>query len=297
MKKEMSKEDMDKLESSDFLTKINWAIEQAKEMVSSTLKTEVVQEDMIAYVEGFLYKTIINSYKTNFISGDVEKLELNKNDKKIIKKEFEELFKKCEGDNDDIINSKTYQTFRGKLKDISKSGYKLLLELEKHLDIVSCEKNIAKFKEEIKTLGKELKIEEGEDNSEYGISFGFEDDDEDQEEREQEISPEELKIINLKKLTNFNNFSIDIDGDYITLEDEKGYFYGQYSFSKNKKYIVAYADAQGGLDKKNKEIEICGQVYLIKDNNKILWHKNIDRPQIAFISNNKIIGLIRSKLL
>lgn len=101
-----------------------------------------------------------------------------------------------------------------------------------------------------------------------------------------------MKIIFTEKIANFNNFTIDIDDDWITLEDKEGHFYGQYHQSKNKRYIVIYTDAHGEVDKKGKEKMISGQVYLIEDKKKILWQKDIARPNAAFVTDEGVTIVI-----
>jgi tetratricopeptide (TPR) repeat protein len=95
-----------------------------------------------------------------------------------------------------------------------------------------------------------------------------------------------------EKIKNFDKFSLDIDGEWITLEDEEGHFFGQYHQSNNKKYIVAYCDAHGESDKKGCEITVPGQVYLINDQKRIMWQKNIDRPNRAFVTDEGIVVVV-----
>ena len=253
-------------------------------MVSKSPKVDIVQEKAISIVEGFFYSNIIGNFRSNLTEENMEELNIPRSDVKNIEKEFKKTFEKCKrnlesGSDDGEIDSKTYNDFRKKLNNISKNAHKLLLNLEKHIDVDSCEKSIAQFKKEVKTLGKELKFGEIEsDDGSMGISIGFENGDEEDYEDE------------LEEIKDFNNFSLDIDEEWITLDDEKGgYFYGQYHQSKNKKYIVAYEE--GEVDENNQHIN--PQVYLIKDNNKILWQKkDIPRPNGAFVTNQGIVIVI-----
>ncbi|MCX6818527.1 MAG: tetratricopeptide repeat protein [Candidatus Aenigmarchaeota archaeon] len=80
--------------------------------------------------------------------------------------------------------------------------------------------------------------------------------------------------------------SLSIDEKLVTIEDGKGHFFGQYNISNNKKYLVAYCDAHGEVDKQGHESTISGQVYLIQNQNKILWKKGIVRPNDAFVTDD-----------
>ena len=89
---------------------------------------------------------------------------------------FEELFNACKEDSDsrDDIDSKVYQAFKEKLNTISKNSYIFLQELEKYINLPSCEDSITRFKKEVCKLGEEFKenlgLMNGEDGM-YGISF------------------------------------------------------------------------------------------------------------------------------
>jgi len=271
--------------SNEYLNKLNVVIEEAKNLLSKTPKIGVIQDDTVYIVERFFYANLINNFRDNLTEDNLKEFNISKSDMNNISKEFKEIFKNCDiaterNPNKDKIDYRLYQEFKRKLTHVSKSAYKLLLELERHIDIDSCERSIDQFKKETKTLGKELKIQKESGN--ISISIGFEGDDE--EDYDNNLEEE--------KITNFNNFSIDIDDEWITLEDEDGYFHGLYYLSKNKKYLVAYADAHGEIDKEGRETTISGQVYLIKDNNKIMWQRNISRPNDAFVSDNGTVIVI-----
>lgn len=88
------------------------------------------------------------------------------------------------------------------------------------------------------------------------------------------------------KMINFNDFLISLDDEWITIKSSKGNFFGQYHLSNNRKYLIAYCDAHGEVDKKGHESTISGQVYLIQNQNTILWRKDINRPNGAFVSDD-----------
>ena len=277
-----------KQESNNFLNQIEIVINQAKTMISKSPKIDTIQNLGYSIVEGFFYGNIIINFKNNLNEENQKELNISDKDINKIEKKFDELFERCEqtlesGSNEGKINLKEYNKFKEDLKQISENSYKLLSELENYMDVDSCQDRIKEFKEEIKNLGKELKIGdvESKDGS-LGISIGFEgDDDEDYESSDFD-----------EEITDYNNFSIDLEEDYeedidfthknITLEDKKGHFYGSYNQSPNEKYIVAYDE--GYLNESNEQTG--GQVYLIENQKKILWKKRLERPNAGFVTNN-----------
>lgn len=76
------------------------------------------------------------------------------------------------------ISQKTYETFREDLKKIDENAFKFLSFIESELNIGSCKKEIAKFKDEIKDLGLDFTMELDSDN-ELSVSLGFDDYDDD----------------------------------------------------------------------------------------------------------------------
>jgi len=276
-----------KQESNSFLDQLELIINEAKMMVSKSPKVDTIQNLTQDIVEGFFYGNVIINFKNNL--NEENQTELNISDKDItkIEKKFDALFERCEqtlesGSNKGKVNLKEYKDFKKELKQISENSYKLLLELEKHIDISTCQNRIKEFKEEIKSLGKELKIGnvESEDGS-LGISIGFDGDDEDYEDSDIE-----------EKITDFDNFSLEMDEEWLTLEDKQGgHFYGQYHISKNKKYIVGFCDGYEDASK-GKSKWVAGQVYLIENKNKILWKKEIARPEHAFVNNKGVVFVV-----
>lgn len=276
--------------SNEFIDSLSKVISEAKKMVSKSPKIDIIQKEAINIVEGFFYSNIITNFKKNLTEDNLKELNITNEDVNKIKKEFSQLFETCENIieecyNNGKINSQIYQEFKEKLNIISKNSYKLLVELEKHIDIDLCEKIIHNFKKEIKTIGKEFKINTINRDGSVGISIGFNSDGDDEYSDSSEYS---------REITDFDNFTIEFEEFYekdidfthknIILEDKNSHFYGEYHQSNDKRYIVTYCDAYGRVDKNNKEKFISGQVYLI-EHNKILWKKNIDRPNAAFVTN------------
>ncbi len=280
--------------SNDFLDQLELVIKEAKTMVSKSPKIDTIQNLAEDIVEGFFYGNVIINFKNNLNEENQRKLNISNKDINKIEKKFNALFERCKqtlesGSNEGKINLKEYKDFKKELKQISENSYKLLLELEKHIDITTCQNTIKEFKEQVKNLGKELKIGDvrSKDGS-LGISIGFEgDDDEDYEGSDFD-----------EEITDFNNFSIDLEEDYeedmdfthknITLEDEKGHFYGSYNQSPSGKFIVAYDE--GYLNENNEQVG--GQVYLIENQKKILWKKRLERPNAGFVTDKGDVIII-----
>ena len=268
--------------SNEFLEVIDNLIETAKDALSKSPKFEAISDRMVNGVEGFLYSNLITNFKNNLAGDNLKELNISKSDVNNVEDEFGAIFEKCRenlrsGSNIGEIDSEAYRSFKNKLNKISKNAYKLLLEIEKHVDFSSCEKKIAKFKKEAVDLGKELKIEQtSADDKSMGVSIGFEGGGD--WDGETQIS---------EKITDFDNFSIlDIEDDWITLEDKMGNFSGSFSKSGNGKYFVVYDDGYIEDHEDGDDKLIPGQVYLIQDRKKILWQKDITRPSVAFVNDN-----------
>ncbi len=144
---------------SDFLPKLKKVIKKAESEISSYLKSEVIQNKFVGIVEDSFYSNVISCYKKNLTKNNIDEFKITRTSLQNIKKEFESLFKKCKqtlktGKNKAKIDFEVYQSFRKKLKDIDKNSYKLLIALEKEIDINSCKKNINEFKRKAPKLSK-----------------------------------------------------------------------------------------------------------------------------------------------
>jgi len=277
--------------SNELLEALDLIIDNAKKMVIKSPKTEILQNEAVSIVEGFFYSNLINNFKGNLIEENLKEYDIKEKELKQIQKEFKDIFKKCaltleSGSNKGQVDYNGYKIFKENLKQISNGSYKLLIEIEGHVNLNSCEKKIENFKKEVLNLGREFKV--GDDGS-----FGLEDY-EGQEDEEFEETSNEITNFNKFDLELENNFEEDINTTFknIRLGDEKGHFFGSYYPSKNKRYIVAYADAHVERDKKGKEKVISGQIYLIKDGKRILWKKEINRPNSAFVNDVGMVVII-----
>jgi len=142
----------------EFLDKLEKIIEQTENMVSKYSKSVIIQNGAASIVEGFFYSNVISNFKNNLTEENLKEFNLSESDLKKINKEFKDIFCRCNqtikaGLNKGKINPDAYKGFREKLKSINKNCYKLLLELEKVIDITSCKKRIDNFKREVTKIG------------------------------------------------------------------------------------------------------------------------------------------------
>jgi len=143
----------------EFIGKLEKVIEQSKAMVSKYMKSAVIQNEAVNIVEGFFYSNVISNFKRNLTKENAKEFGLLKNDLEKIRKDFKDIFNVCAntlkaGSNKGKVNSEFYRAFREKTKSIDKNCYKMLSELEKAIDITSCEKRINNFKKGIVKIGK-----------------------------------------------------------------------------------------------------------------------------------------------
>jgi len=267
--------------STELLEALNQVILQAKSMVLKSPKLEAIQKEAIRVVEGFYYSNLITNFRNNLIGNNLEENKIIEPELNEIEGEFNDLFDKCEnnlksGSNKEQTDKIIYSEFKGKLAKISKGAYNLLIELEDVVDFSSCEEAIDKFKREIKSLGKVLKVGK---LSKQGISFGIESD-------EEETYSKNSESIN--EIKDFDNFSLSLEDEWATLKDKKGHFFGEYFASNNNKYLVVFTDAHTDKDEKMTP----GQVYLILDKKRILWKKSVPRPNGGFVNNDGKVAII-----
>ncbi len=89
-------------------------------------------------------------------------------------------------------------------------------------------------------------------------------------------------------ITDFENFELEFHDDTVTLRDKKAEFYGKYSESSNKEYLVIYEE--GYEDESSGKLEeISGQIYLIWNRKKILWRKSVLRPDNVLVTNDGLV--------
>lgn len=95
---------------------------------------------------------------------------------------------------------------------------------------------------------------------------------------------------NGKKELEDNQKRVKKDDSWITIEIDQERFSGQYNESENGKYIVAFQD--GHMDStRGKTTWINGEIILIEDEQKILWKKELERPNNAHVSNDGIVAV------
>jgi hypothetical protein len=140
-----------------FLTNLKSMINASKEALSNAPKG-ALNNKLTKIIENVFYSEIIKNYKNNLNKENMNEFNISEKDIKKIYSEFRNTFDKCnkilskDGNYGNFTNIQ-YGLFKNKLKKICINGYNLLLELEKVIDLVSCEKSITKFKKEAKNLG------------------------------------------------------------------------------------------------------------------------------------------------
>jgi len=147
--------------TNEFLKQLENVIEQAKDLVSGFLKSATIQKGVIRMAEGFLYSNIIYNFRNNLNEENLREFNISNDELKYVEKEFKSIFERCNKTLESTfnlgeINHDIYQTLRKELKNISENSYNLLLQLEKEIDIISCQKSIDDFKKEVPKLGKEI---------------------------------------------------------------------------------------------------------------------------------------------
>ena len=152
--------------TNEFLKQLDNVIEQAKDLISGFLKSATIQKGLISMVEGFLYSNIIYNFRNNLNDENLREFNISNDELKSVDKEFKTIFERCNKTLESTfnlgeINHDIYQNFRKELKNISENSYNLLLQLEKEIDIISCQKSIDGFKKEVPKLEK--KISAGDD--------------------------------------------------------------------------------------------------------------------------------------
>ena len=147
--------------TNEFLKQLENVIEQAKDLVSGFLKSATIQKGVIRMAEGFLYSNTIYNFRNNLNEENLREFNISNDELKYVEKEFKTIFERCNKTLESTfnlgeINHDIYQTLRKELKNISENSYNLLLQLEKEIDIISCQKSIDDFKKEVPKLGKEI---------------------------------------------------------------------------------------------------------------------------------------------
>ncbi|GEM_PF-4004826 len=92
-----------------------------------------------------------------------------------------------------------------------------------------------------------------------------------------------------------NDYIIEIDDKWIQIEDVDGCFSGYCHQSQNQKYVVVFSSPYEMDDEIGKVTVIPGRVYLIENNSKILWKKEIDKPLKYFVTDDARVIIFSSK--
>jgi len=147
--------------TNEFLKQLDTVIEQAKDLISGFLKSAIIPKGVISMVEGFLYSNIIYNFRNNLNEENLREFNISNDELKYVDKEFKTIFERCNKTLESTfnlgeINHDIYQNFRKELKNINVNSYNLLLQLEKEIDIISCQKSIDDFKKEVPKLGKKI---------------------------------------------------------------------------------------------------------------------------------------------
>ncbi len=97
------------------------------------------------------------------------------------------------------------------------------------------------------------------------------------------IDPKKLRNIKIsdKEIEKNDKVSIKVcDKDFADVKTSDGkWFFGQYSYSKDKKYCIVFTDEHGENGKL-----ITGKIMVMR-NDIVLWRKKLERPNGAFMTN------------
>ena len=158
------------------LNQLKEVIRNAENAIKESPKIDIVHNRVFASVETLFYGNLLTNFESNLITENFEEFKISKEEYKEIIKNFKGIFNKAKKalEKTEGITEEDYNLFKEKLKTISHGGSKFLLELEKAMEYQGCKKEIDKFKEKIKSMGKNLKIEKKIEKGKVGISLGYE---------------------------------------------------------------------------------------------------------------------------
>jgi hypothetical protein len=142
----------------DFVKKLEPLFKCSEEMVATFAKSDVIREETGVMVEGLVYANVIANFRRNLTERNTEEYGLSKDELGTIKKEFKRTYDVCDkvirtASNKEKVNSDFYMEFRNRVRNLSKGCFNYLLEIEKRIDLSSCEKRIAQFKKGLVKLG------------------------------------------------------------------------------------------------------------------------------------------------
>ena len=158
------------------LSQLKDVIRNAEKAIKESPKMNIVHNKVISSVENLFYGNLLTNFESNLIPGNLEEFKISKEENKEIIKNFKGVFNKAKKalEKTEGIIEEDYTSFKEKLKTTSRGGSKLLLEIEKSMEYQGCRKEIEKFKNKIKSMGKNLKIEKKIEKGKVRVFFGYE---------------------------------------------------------------------------------------------------------------------------
>ena len=158
------------------LNQLKEVIMNAENAIKESPKMDIIHNRVFASVETLFYGNLLTNFESNLTPENFKEFKISKEEHKEIIKNFKGTFSKAKKalEKTGGITEGDYNLFKRKLKAISDGGSKFLLELEKAMEYKSCKKEIDKFKEKIRSMGKNLKIEKKNEEGKIGISLGWE---------------------------------------------------------------------------------------------------------------------------
>ena len=157
------------------LNQLKELIKTAENTIKESPKIDIVHDRVVSSIENLFYGNLLTNFESNFIPENFEEFKISKEENKEIIKNFKGVFSKAKKalEKTEGITEVDYIEFKEKLKTISQGGIKFLLGLEKAMEYKNCKGEIDKFKEKIKSMGKNLKIEKKINEGNVSISLGY----------------------------------------------------------------------------------------------------------------------------
>jgi len=158
------------------LNQLKDVIRNAETAIRESPKIDIVHSRVYSSVENLFYGNLLTNFESNLTPENFEEFKISEEENKEIVKNFKRVFNKAKKalEKTEGITEEDYNSFKEKLKTISAGGNKFLLELEKAMEYSSCKKEIDNFKERIKSMGKNLKIEKKIEKGKLGVSLDWE---------------------------------------------------------------------------------------------------------------------------
>lgn len=157
------------------LSQLKDLIKNAERAINESPKIDVIHNRVISSVENLFYGNLLTNFESNLIPENFKEFKISKEENKEIIRKFKEIFSKAKKalEKTEGITEQDYISFKENLKKISNGGSKLLLEIEKVMEYPNCKEEIDKFREKIKIMGKNLKIEKKVENGNINVSLEY----------------------------------------------------------------------------------------------------------------------------